>query len=53
MGRKLGVKRGWIVDATHRPPYNLERKNISIVQETGWAAGTVRISGKNLAPTGI
>jgi len=33
---------GWLVNATTRPLYPLERDTASIVQEAGWAQGRYR-----------
>jgi hypothetical protein len=49
----LALDGGGVVNATHRPTYHWEGKNIPIVEKAGWAAGTVRIGGENLTPTGI
>jgi hypothetical protein len=45
---------GWVVKAT--PPrslYPLERDPVPIVQEAGWAPGSVWTGTENIAPTGI
>jgi hypothetical protein len=42
-----------MVNATPRPLYPRERDPVSIVQEAGWAPGSVWTAAKNLAPTGI
>ena len=53
MRRKFGVRRGWVANATHRPSYHWERKNVPNVEESGWAAVTVRNGGENLTPKGF
>ena len=50
MGSKFGVRREWVVNATHRPPYHWERKYVPVVEGAGWAAVAVRIGGENLTP---
>jgi hypothetical protein len=44
---------GWVVNATPRPLYPQERHTVPIVQEGGWAPGTVWTGAGNLASTGI
>ena len=41
---------GWVVNATPRPFYSLERDPVPIVQEAGWATGPVWTRAENLAP---
>ena len=44
---------GWVVYATHRPLYPRESEPVPIVQEAGWAPGSVWTSLNDLALTGI
>jgi hypothetical protein len=37
----LGIRWGWVVNATFRPLYLWERDTVTIVQEPGWAPGTI------------
>jgi hypothetical protein len=48
----FGARRGWVVSTTPRPLYP-EKEPIPIVQEAGWASGSVWTCAKNLTPTGI
>jgi hypothetical protein len=48
----LGARRGWVVSTTPWLLYPRERPG-TIVQEAGWAPGTVWTCAKYLAPTGI
>ena len=43
---------GWVVNATPRSLYPQERSG-RLLQEAGWAPGTVWRGAENLAPTGI
>jgi hypothetical protein len=42
-----------LVNATPRPLHSRERYPVSIMQEAGWASGSVWTGAENLAPTGI
>ena len=42
-----------VVKAKTRPLYARVRETVPIVQEVGWAPGTVWTGAQNLAPTGI
>jgi hypothetical protein len=42
-----------MVNTTPRPLYLCGRGPVPIVQETGWASGTMWTGAENLAPTGI
>ena len=53
MGSKLGDRSGLVVNATQRPPYHWERKNVPIVKEAVWAPRNGRMDEENLTPTGI
>ena len=46
------MPRGWVVNATHRPLYPLERNPAPIVQD-GWAPEPLWTDAKNQSPTGI
>jgi hypothetical protein len=43
---------GWVVNASPRPLYPLERDLLPIVHEDGRAPGSVWTGAENLAPTG-
>ena len=45
--------RGWVVNATPRPPYPRERDPVPILLEAGWAPRPAWPVAGNLAPTGI
>jgi hypothetical protein len=42
-----------VVNATPRPLYPRARDPVPVVQEAGWAPGTIWTDAENLAPTGI
>jgi len=44
---------GWVVNATPRPLFVPGKEPVPIVQEAGWAPGTVWTDEKNIVPTGI
>jgi len=48
-----GTRRGWGVSVTPWPLFTPGKDLVPIVQETGWAPGTVWSGAENLAPTGI
>ena len=48
-----GTRRGWGVSVTPRPLFTYGNDPVPIVQEAGWAPGTVWTGAENLAPTGI
>jgi len=48
-----GTSRGWGVSVTPRPLFTPGKDPVPIVQEAGWAPGTVRTGAENLAPTRI
>ena len=50
---KHGARLGWTFNATSRSLYPHERDAVPIVQEVGWAPGTVWPGAENLARTGI
>ena len=43
----------WVFNATPRPLYPRGRDPVPIVQEAGWASGTVWTVAENIAPTRI
>ena len=45
----LGARRGWVVNATPRLLYPLERDPVPSVQEAGWYSGPVWTGAENLA----
>ena len=47
------TRRGWGVSVTTRPLFTPGKGLVPIVQETGWARGSIWTGAKNLAPTGI
>ena len=49
----LGVRMGWVVNATLRPLYPRQTDLIFIVHEAGWAPRPVWTDAENLVPTGI
>jgi hypothetical protein len=49
----LGTRRGWGVSVTPRPHSTPQKDLVPIVQEAGWAPGSVWTGAENLAPTGI
>ena len=42
-----GTRRGWVVSSTPRPHFTLRKDQVPIVQEAGWARGTVWTGGKS------
>jgi len=48
----LGVKLGWVVNATLRPLYPREKDPVPILQKARWAAGPVWRDAEILAPAG-
>ena len=48
-----GTRRGWGVSVTPWPLFTLGKNLLPIVQETGWAPGSVWTGVENLASTGI
>ena len=48
-----GTRRGWGVSITPRPLFTSGKDQVPIVQEAGWAPGSVWTGAENLAPTGI
>ena len=48
-----GTRRGWGVSVTPRPLFAPGEDLVPIVQEAGWASGSVCTGAENLAPTGI
>ena len=48
-----GTRRGWGISVTPRPLYTPRNVPVPIVQEAGWAPGSVWTGAENLAPTGI
>ena len=48
-----GTRRRWWVSVTPRPPFTPEIDPVPIVQEAGWAPGSIWTGAENLAPTGI
>jgi hypothetical protein len=48
-----GTKRGWEVSVTPPPLFTPRKDPLPVVQEAGWAPGTVWTDAKNLVPTGI
>jgi len=48
-----GTRRGWGVSVTPRPLFTPRKDAVPIVQEAGWAPGTVWTGAENLATTGI
>jgi hypothetical protein len=49
----IGTRRGWGVSLTPRPLSTPGKDPVPIVQETGWAPGSVWTGAENLAPTRI
>jgi hypothetical protein len=49
----LGARRGWMFNATSRPPYPRKRDLTPIVQEAGWVPGGFWTGTEYLAPTEI
>jgi len=43
---------GWVVKVTPRPLFTPGKDPVPIVQEAGWAPGSVWMGAENLAPTG-
>jgi len=48
-----GTRSGWVVKTTPRPLFTPGKDPVPIVQEVGWAPGTVWTGAENLVPTGI
>jgi len=48
-----GTRRGWGVSVTLRPLFTPGKDPVPIVQEVGWAPGSVWTGAENHAPTGI
>ena len=48
-----GTRRGWEVSVTPRPLFTTKKNTIPIVQEAGWAPGSVWTEAGNLASTEI
>jgi hypothetical protein len=48
-----GTRSGWGVSVTSRPLFTPGKDPVPIVQEAGWAPGTVWTGAENLAPIGI
>ena len=48
-----GTRSGWRVSVTFRPLFTPGKDPVPIVQEAGWAPGSVWTGGENLGPTGI
>jgi len=48
-----GTRRGWGVSVMPRPLFTLVKDPVPIVQEGGWAPGTVWTVAKNLVPPGF
>ena len=44
---------GWVVNATPRPLYPIERDPVPNVQEAGWASGSVWAGAENFGLTVI
>ena len=44
---------GWMVSATPRPPYSLERDPVPIAQEAEWVSGPLWTGADNLVFSGI
>ena len=42
-----GTRRGWVVSSTPGPHFNPGRDPVPIVQEAGWAPGSVWTGGKS------
>ena len=43
-----GTRRGWVVSSTPRPQFTPGKENVPIVQEAGWAPGSVWTDGKTV-----
>jgi len=48
-----GTRKGWVVSFTSRPIFTPGKDLVPIVQEAGWAPGSVWTGAENLTPTGI
>ena len=48
-----GTRRGWRVSSTLRPFFTPGKDPVPLVEEAGWAPGSVWTCAENLAPTGI
>ena len=42
-----GTRRGWVVSSTHRPLFTPGKDPVPILQEAGWAPGSVWMGGKS------
>ena len=42
-----GTRRGWVVSSMHRPHFNPGKDTVPILQEAGWAPGSVWKGGKS------
>jgi hypothetical protein len=49
----LGTRRGWVVSVTPWPYFTHGKDPVPILQEAGWAPGSVWTGAEKLAPTGI
>ena len=49
----FGARKGWVVKATPRPLYSLERAPVVTLQEARLASGPVWKDVENFAPTGF
>ena len=47
------TRRGWVVSSTPRPHLTPGKDRVLILQEAGWAPGSVLCRAENLVPTGI
>ena len=47
------TRRGWGISVTPRPLFPLGKDPVPILQEAGWALGSVWMGAESLAPTGI
>jgi len=48
-----GTRMGWVVSSTQRPHFTPGKDPVPILQEVGWAPGSVWTGAKNLVPTGF
>ena len=48
-----GTRRGWVVSSTPQPHFTTGKDPVPILQEAGWAPGSVWTGADNLVPTGI
>jgi len=49
----LGTRRRWVVNSMPRPPFTPGKDPVPIVQEAGWAPGSVWTGGKSCPPPGF